>query len=124
LQAVIRIIALSSDARLEIRKLVRIVVERMQLRVLINLEIGRFLRRVVKSNEALDVEVGAAGVEIEKRDAITKDVVNPPQTDRLRRNRQMRLQQALIEAIARTKKQPMPAKTHRPLVPILGQVPD
>jgi hypothetical protein len=78
LQAVIRIIALSSDAGVEIRKLVRIVVERMQLRFLINLEIGRFLWSVVKSNQALDVEVGAGGVEIEKRDTIPKQVVNPP----------------------------------------------
>jgi hypothetical protein len=54
-------------------------------------------------NQALDVEVGAGGVEIEERDTIPKHVLNPPQTDRLRRNRKMRLQQALIEAIAWTK---------------------
>jgi hypothetical protein len=36
----------------------------------------------------------------------------------------MRLQQALIEAIAWTKRQPVLAKTQPPFVPILGQMPD
>jgi hypothetical protein len=34
------------------------------------------------------------------------------------------MQQALIKAIAWTKKQPVLAKTHRLFVPILGQMPD
>jgi hypothetical protein len=96
----------------------------MQLCILIDLKTGDVFRSVVKSNEALDIEIGTKCIELEQRDAIPEYVVNLPQSGRLRRNRQMGLQQSLIKAIAWTKKQPMFAQTHRSLVSIPGQMPN
>jgi hypothetical protein len=90
--------------------------------VLFNLEVWRIFWRVFKPNGAFYINVRARCIKIEKRDAVAEYVVDPPNSTRLGRNRQIRMQKPLIETVARTKHQAMLSEADRPLVAVLRQV--
>src|SRR6202050_1617011 len=119
---ILRVRALTSHTRRQVRQLLIGVLKRVKLGVFFNLEIRSIFRRVFKSNGAFDIDMRARYIKIEERDAVAEYVMNPPKASGLRRDRQIRMQKPLIEAVARTKHQPMLSEADWPLVPVLRQV--
>ncbi len=75
---VVRIQALTSHTRRQVRQLLGGVLKRVKLGVFFNLEVRSIFRRVFKSNGAFDIDVRARCIKIKKRDTVAEYVVNPP----------------------------------------------
>jgi hypothetical protein len=96
----------------------------MVLRVVLNSEVGRILRRVIDLDDALESQIVAVTAKFDLRNAIPEDIVQPPHLRRLGRHIEREINQSLVETIARACHQLMSAEPDRAPVPICRDMPD
>jgi hypothetical protein len=94
----------------------------MKLCVLLNLKVGSIFGDMIEANGPFNLHTPARRVEVKKRNAVAEDVVHPPQTRWLGKNREVRMQQSLIKAVAWAKHHTMLSQTNGPLVSIPCQM--
>lgn len=90
----------------------------MRPRVFLDAKVGSVLRRMFETNDGLEFQRGGRRRKIDQRYAIPKDVMNPSGLGGFRRDRETRIDQTLIEAIARPEHQLMQSWPHRIFVTI------
>jgi hypothetical protein len=92
---------MSADIGLEIRQLLRRVAERMRSRVIFDPEIRRIFGRMVETNCRIELQGLRFRIEIHEGDAISENIVDPPNLGGTRDDLQTTIEQPLIKAVGR-----------------------
>ena len=82
------------------------------------------LRRVIEPDVCHETQFVARAVEIDYRNAVSENVVDPANLFRLGVDEQGVIQKSLIETVARPEHQPVLAERHRLRITIDGRVLD
>jgi hypothetical protein len=121
----IAVIGMMAKHRLgEIGCFVGIIGKRMVQRRRVDAEVGRMLRCVIEPDVRLETEFLMGAIEVDHRNAVSKDIMYPADFSWQGGNRQGMVQEPLIETIARPEHQPVLAKRHRAPIAVDGRVLD
>src|SRR5450631_660349 len=96
----------------------------MRPRVFLDAEVGSILRRVLKPNDRLECQRRCQRLcrEVDQRQAIAENVVNPPNLGWTGRDLESAIQQVLVKTVPRPEHQLMRAWPHRLLVLVCRRV--
>ena len=112
------------EIRREIRQGFGAILERPELRALLDAETRAMVGRVIEHDIGFEAQLGCRGVEAYNRDTVAEDVMNPVNVGGHRVDLQLGTQQSLLLAVAWPKQQPMLTEADRLRIIIGRRVPD
>ncbi|MNL66252.1 hypothetical protein D3C87_1906860 [compost metagenome] len=79
---------------------------------------------MVEADDGFEAQLRGGSGDIDQRDAIAENIVNPADGRRLRKDIEAAAQKRLVETVARAEHQPVLAEMHRPFVMVGCDVAD